>query len=185
MDAMQWLEALSYLVTIVGLPLAIVVFVHDRWHERQSDEEEIFLRLSDEYSDFMRLVIENADLQLLSPLPKGALTEEQQERKHALFAILVSLFERAYVLVYRSAWAVSRRGCGSRGRTTCTSGARARISAPPCPRCCTARIPTSSPPSAASPKRRAAPGRVAEAARCRRRGRRRGLSGAQVPRAGV
>jgi len=100
MDAMQWLEALSYLVTIVGLPLAIAVFVHDRWHERQSDEEEIFLRLSDEYSDFMRLVIENADLQLLSPLPKGALTEEQQERKHALFAILVSLFERAYVLVY-------------------------------------------------------------------------------------
>lgn len=100
MDTMQWLEALSYLVTIVGLPLAIAVFVHERRRERQNDEEEIFLRLSDEYSDFMRLVIDNADLQLLSREPKGVFTEEQLERKQALFAILVSLFERAYVLVY-------------------------------------------------------------------------------------
>lgn len=97
---MQWLEALSYLVTIVGLPFAIGVYVYDRRRERQSDEEEIFLRLSDEYADFMRLVIDNADLHLLSPTEKGALSEDQQERKHALFAILVSLFERAYVLVY-------------------------------------------------------------------------------------
>lgn len=100
MNGMQWLEALSYLVTIVGLPFAIGVYVHDRRRERQNDEEEIFLRLSDEYADFMRLVIDNADLNLLSPAPKGALSEEQQERKHALFAILVALFERAYVLVY-------------------------------------------------------------------------------------
>ncbi len=100
MDVMQMLEAASYLVTVVGLPLAIWVFAHDRRHERQSDEEEIFLRLSDEYSDFMRLVIDNADLQLLSASPRGELDEEQRERRHALFAILISLFERAYVLVY-------------------------------------------------------------------------------------
>lgn len=100
MDAMQWLEAASYLVTVVGLPLAIGVFVRDRRRERQSDEEEMFLRLSDEYADFMKLVIANADLRLLSPAASGELSEEQRERKQALFAILVSLFERAYVLVY-------------------------------------------------------------------------------------
>lgn len=100
MSVMEWLEAASYFVTIVGLPLAIAVFVHERRRERQNDEEEIFLRLSDEYSDFMRLVIDNADLQLLSAQPTGALSKEQQERKQALFAILVALFERAYVLVY-------------------------------------------------------------------------------------
>jgi hypothetical protein len=100
MSALEWLEAASYLVTIVGLPLAIGVFILDRRRDRQTDEEEIFLRLSDEYADFMRLVIDNADLHLLSPAVKGELSEDQQERKHALFAILVSLFERAYVLVY-------------------------------------------------------------------------------------
>ena len=100
MSGLEWLEAASYVVTIVGLPLAIGVYIHDRRRDRQSDEEEIFLRLSDEYADFMRLVIDNADLHLLSPAVKGALSEDQLERKHALFAILVSLFERAYVLVY-------------------------------------------------------------------------------------
>ncbi|MGK2953937.1 MAG: hypothetical protein ACSLEZ_16325 [Thiobacillus sp.] len=100
MSGLEWLEAASYLVTIIGLPLAIGVFIYDRRRERQTDEEEIFLRLSDEYADFMRLVIDNADLHLLSPALKGDLSEDQQERKHALFAILVSLFERAYVLVY-------------------------------------------------------------------------------------
>lgn len=100
MSGLEWLEALSYIVTIVGLPLAIGVFIHDRRRDQQNDEEEIFLRLSDEYADFMRLVIDNADLHLLSPAVKGELSEEQLVRKHALFAILVSLFERAYVLVY-------------------------------------------------------------------------------------
>lgn len=100
MSGLEWLEALSYLVTIVGLPFAIGVYVYDRRRDQQTDEEEIFLRLSDEYADFMRLVIDNADLHLLSPHARGELSEEQKERKRALFAILVSLFERAYVLVY-------------------------------------------------------------------------------------
>jgi len=100
LSALEWLEAASYIVTIVGLPLAIGVYVFDRRRDQQTDEEEIFLRLSDEYADFMRLVIDNADLHLLSPAVKGELSEDQLERKHALFAILVSLFERAYVLVY-------------------------------------------------------------------------------------
>jgi len=100
MSGLEWLEAASYIVTIVGLPLAIGVYVYDRRRDRQNDEEEIFLRLADEYADFMRLVIDNADLHLLSPAAKGELSEEQLVRKHALFAILVSLFERAYVLVY-------------------------------------------------------------------------------------
>ncbi len=140
MDVMQWLEALSYLVTVIGLPLAIAVFIHDRRRERQSDEEEIFLRLSDEYSDFMHLVIDNADLNLLSQAPKGELNEEQLERKHALFAILVSLFD-------------SRRGCGSHGRITCKSGASARIFAPPFRPCFTARIRASLQPSSGLPIR--------------------------------
>jgi len=100
MTGMEWLEAASYMVTIVGLPFAIGVYLLDQRRERQNEEEEIFLRLSDEYADFMRLVIDNADLHLLSPGEKGALNEEQRERKQALFAILVALFERAYVLVY-------------------------------------------------------------------------------------
>jgi len=100
MSGLEWLEAASYIVTVIGLPLAIGVYIFDRRRDRQADEEELFLRLSDEYASFMRLVIDNADLHLLSPDTTCALTEDQLERKHVLFALLVSLFERAYVLVY-------------------------------------------------------------------------------------
>ena len=53
------------------------------------------------YADFLKLVLDNSDLRLLRNRPdEAAFTEEQKERRHALFGILVSIFERAYVMVY-------------------------------------------------------------------------------------
>jgi hypothetical protein len=97
----EWTELLSYVVTIIGLPMAIIVFVFEQRKERRGDDEEIYQRLSDEYVSFQKLVLDNADLRLLrrDGFDTG-LTEEQQERKLAIFNILVSLFERAYLLVY-------------------------------------------------------------------------------------
>ncbi|MGE3175334.1 MAG: hypothetical protein AB7O97_22105 [Planctomycetota bacterium] len=94
-------ELLSYVVTVVGFPLAIAVFVLEQRRDRVQEEEEIHQRLSDEYTAFVKLVLENADLGLLQRgrSPAG-LTEEQRERRFALFNILVALFERAYLLVY-------------------------------------------------------------------------------------
>jgi hypothetical protein len=80
MDAMQVLEGLSYLVTIVGLPFAIGVFLFEQRRERANEEEEIYLKLSEDYSKFMELVLQNADLQLRSGAPRPNLTDEQHAR---------------------------------------------------------------------------------------------------------
>lgn len=94
-------EQLSYIVTVVGLPFAIAVYLKDQRQERQNDEEEIYQRLSDEYADFCKLIIDNADLRLRTQKDAPAdLTPEQQERRLILFEMLVALFERAYILVY-------------------------------------------------------------------------------------
>jgi len=107
---LEWSEMLSYVVTIVGLPLAIYVFLSEQRKERQNEEEEIHQRLSDEYNDFLKLVIDNSDLQLLSKSGvSNELTPEQQERKQAIFGILVALFERAYILVYEDEMDKQRR----------------------------------------------------------------------------
>jgi len=101
MSWLEWMEMLSYLVTIVGLPFAIAVLLYEKRKERQNDEEQVYLKLSDEYSSFLRLVLDHADLQLLRRHgPEGQMTNEQEEKKLAIFGILVSLFERAYMLVY-------------------------------------------------------------------------------------
>lgn len=84
---------------MVGLPFAIAVFMLDRRRARLNDQEESYQRLADEYAGFLRLGLGNADLRLLRRVgDSGKLTEAQEERRFALFNILVSLFERAYIL---------------------------------------------------------------------------------------
>jgi hypothetical protein len=98
---MTYLEALSYLVTILGFPVAIYVFVHENRRQRRTEESELHRLLSEEYDNFLRLGLENADLLLWrrSAAP-GSFTEEQLERRDILFRMLVSLFEKAYIILY-------------------------------------------------------------------------------------
>lgn len=89
------------MVTVVGLPFGIGVFIWEQRRERQNEDEEIYQRLSDEYAEFSKLLLENADLRLTTQHPdKVQLNDEQRERKAILFDMLVSLFERAFILVY-------------------------------------------------------------------------------------
>jgi hypothetical protein len=108
---MSWLmnietwEMLSYVVTVIGLPLAILVFLYEQRKERDNEEEEVYQLLSDNYQDFLRVALENADLRLFSTAAPP-LDEQQQERALILFNMLVSLFERAYLLLYEDSMSV-------------------------------------------------------------------------------
>jgi hypothetical protein len=101
MTTLETWEFLSYVVTVVGLPLAIAIFLYEQRKERRNEDEEIYQRLSDEYREFLKLVLDNADLHLLRREgAKQEWSDEQKERRLAIFGILISLFERAYLLVY-------------------------------------------------------------------------------------
>jgi hypothetical protein len=98
---MIWLEALSYVVTILGFPTAILVFTYEHRRRLGNEENELHRHLSEEYDNFLRLVLDNADLLLLraSNVPP-ALSEEQLERREIIYRMLVSLFEKAYIILY-------------------------------------------------------------------------------------
>lgn len=100
MPFMQILEMLSMLVTIFGLPLAIFIFVFEQRKERVNEEEEIYQMLSDGYTNFLTLSLDHSDLYLQSQTATKDLTAEQKDRLLAMFAILISLFERAYLVAY-------------------------------------------------------------------------------------
>jgi hypothetical protein len=87
-------------VTVIGLPLAIVVFISDQRRERRNEEDEVYQLLSDAYNDFLRVVIDNPDLRLRSQTATPDLTPEQQERMLVIFDMLISLLERAYLTAY-------------------------------------------------------------------------------------
>jgi len=102
MDLETW-ELASYIVTVFGFPAGIFVYMLDRRKERQNEEEEIYQKLTDEYADFSKLLLENSDLRLMSTeQPDSVMSAEQIERKKIIFDILISLFERAYILVYEA-----------------------------------------------------------------------------------
>ena len=101
MTAREWLEMGSYLVTVVGLPFAVWVFAVQQRKERENEEEEAYQHLSDAYNDFLRVVLANADLQLRTNAALPNPTPEQNERMLVMFDMLISLFERAYLVAFK------------------------------------------------------------------------------------
>jgi len=93
-------ELMSYVVTVVGLPLAICVFLFEQRKERENEEEEVYQLLSDNYQDFLKVALDNPDLRLFSAGAVTALNAEQKERQLIVFNMLLSLFERAYLLLH-------------------------------------------------------------------------------------
>jgi len=133
MTLLETWELLSYVVTVVGLPAAIVAFVLEQRKERQNEEEEIFQRPLGRIPEFLKLVLDNATC--TCSRREGAritLTEEQAERpaghlRHPHLAVRTRLPARL-----REAHAQAHPGaCGGRGRTTSRVGAPRRF--PGCP----------------------------------------------------
>ena len=94
-------ELASQLVTAIGLPFAVWVFLAQQRKERENEEEEAYQRLSDAYNHFLSVVLANADLQLRSAAALADATLEQRERMRIIFDVLVSLFERAYLVAWK------------------------------------------------------------------------------------
>jgi hypothetical protein len=94
-------ELASYVVTVFGLPLAVGIFIYEQRQERLNEEDEVYQLLSDNYQDFLRIVLENPDLKLFTSERTVHLTPDQQERMRIIFSMLISLFERAYLLLYQ------------------------------------------------------------------------------------
>ena len=106
-------ELASYIVTVIGLPIAIGVFFYEQRKERENEEEEQYQHLSDAYNDFLKVVLDHADLQLRTHEPLPNATPDQRERMLVIFDMLISLFERAYLVAYNDDLAATERDFAS------------------------------------------------------------------------
>ena len=97
-DKDTW-EILSFIVTVIGLPVAIVIFFYQARRERANEEEEEYQLLNDAYNEFLRVVLEHPDLHLRSNNTPN-LTPDQEERMLVIFDMLIAFFERAYLVAY-------------------------------------------------------------------------------------
>lgn len=94
---LELFELLSYVATIVGIPLAIFIFKREEVKERQAEQEEIYDKLMDHYDQILARLFEHPDIdQHNTPLDDAELRRQQK----ILYEMLVNLFERAFILLY-------------------------------------------------------------------------------------
>lgn len=97
----EFWEVASFVVTTLGLPFAILFFAWEQRKERANEEEDQYQLLSDAYNDFLKVVLAHPDLQLRTAAPLADPSPEQRERMLVIFDMLMSLFERAYLVAYK------------------------------------------------------------------------------------
>jgi hypothetical protein len=93
-------ELASYIVTALALPFAVGFFIWEQRKERDNEEEAAYQLLSDAYNDFLKVVLDNADLRLRTNEPLDNPTPEQNERVLVIYDMLISLFERAFIVAW-------------------------------------------------------------------------------------
>lgn len=91
------LQAVSSLALIAGFSYAILVFILDRRKARENEIHEIYVLLGDSYMGFVRLSLVAPDLRIWDKHENDGLSPKELSQKWALFEVLISLFERAYM----------------------------------------------------------------------------------------
>jgi hypothetical protein len=94
-------EYASFVITALGLPVAILFFAWDQLKERDNEDEAAYQQLSDAYNDFLKVVLAHPDLHLRTNEPLLNPTTEQTERMLVIFDMLISLFERAFLVAFK------------------------------------------------------------------------------------
>jgi hypothetical protein len=103
---LETMEMLSYIATVIGIPLAIFVFMFEEKKERQAEQEEIYEKLMDHYARIQERLFEYPELdQHDRPLADA----EDARRQLILYEMLTSLFERAFILLHGETDPVYRR----------------------------------------------------------------------------
>ncbi|NOZ63328.1 MAG: hypothetical protein GXO74_16865 [Calditrichaeota bacterium] len=102
-ELIKLLEILSYLITILGVPAAIFVYLKEQRLQREEREYGTFDALDNKYIELQELCLNYPDLDIFdTPLKKQkTLTEKERKQEEAILLIRISIFERAFLMYQR------------------------------------------------------------------------------------
>lgn len=92
-------DAALGIMGVLGIPVAVWLFFHERKKERKQAEYDAFNALDNKYIDFLALCLQHPELGV-SPvrLPKGQADSVPTRKRHLLYLVLISILERAFVM---------------------------------------------------------------------------------------
>lgn len=100
----QYLEVATFVITIMGLPAAIFIYLKEQSLQREEREYGTYDSLDDKYIEIQQLCLEYPELDIFdTPYEKPEkLNEQQKKQEEAILLIRISLFERAFLMYQRA-----------------------------------------------------------------------------------
>ena len=97
------LEAASYVATIIGIPVATLIFLNEKRKERSAREVETYVYSNEKYIEFLKLCLEHSDLDCFdcSSRDPDVVATGLDVKKLALLTILISTLETGFLLYRR------------------------------------------------------------------------------------
>ncbi len=105
---LEWFELMSYIATIVGIPLVLITFIYQERKERQNEQEEIYDKLMAHYTEIQEKLFLYPEIDTHT---HPSTDPETARRQYILYEMLTALFERSFILLasetspaYRRMW---------------------------------------------------------------------------------
>ena len=94
----QYLEIATFLITILGLPFALYIYINEQKAQRAEREYGTYDALDDKYIELQQLCLQYPKLDIFdSPFVNpNTLTEEDQKQEEAILLNRISIFELAF-----------------------------------------------------------------------------------------
>ena len=101
----QYLEITTFIITILGVPFAIFMYLAEQKMQRAEREYGTYDALDDKYIELQQLCLQYPKLDIFDTPFKNPneLTEEDQKQEEAILLIRISIFERAFLMYQREA----------------------------------------------------------------------------------
>ncbi len=92
----DWFELFSYAATIIGIPLAIVVYMNGRKEDKRLKKEEALFTSHGLYVDYLKLCLENPELEIYDITYKKPEFSTITKKEFIAFEILFAYLESAF-----------------------------------------------------------------------------------------
>ena len=99
-----YLEIATFIITILGLPAAIFIYLQEQKKQREEREYGTYDALDDKYIEIQQLCLDHSELDVFdSPFDSPVdLSEQQKKQEEAILLIRISIFERAFLMYQRA-----------------------------------------------------------------------------------
>ncbi|MCK4822019.1 hypothetical protein KA005_40020, partial [bacterium] len=106
----QCLAIVTFIITIIGVPVAISIYLKEQRLQRDEREYATYDALDDKYIELQQLCIEYPELDIFdTPFEEPQkLTERQKKQEEAILLIRISIFERAFLRYQRASSKVKK-----------------------------------------------------------------------------